>query len=262
MHHNRRISIEAFSRGTIDALNNSLAKPPSNRHRRQHSTASQLSNISITSDDSSATKKAPPPPVGEETPAIYRPEDTLPGTADGLPQQSQISPIRYSLQSIKSLFRRSAGAMTTYIFITKAGVVDQSDLEHSVSLHRRNANEIVTFKMAPDTYVGHSRLEETLKYLGDSLPNLQEIVLYSQVYTLEELNTLGPTLARFGQLRKFSIMDAMDDPPDVPSTLTQIVNIWASECPSLQQVRFKSDSWWEPRQPESEQTGDADSEQN
>lgn len=88
------------------------------------------------------------------------------------------------MKALKAMFRRSRLQGQELIEVKKPGSIDRKGLESAVSAHRGLLHEVISFKMAAPSYIAYSRLAEALEYLSMTLPNVQDIVLYAQVYTL------------------------------------------------------------------------------
>jgi len=215
-------------------------------HNRQLSEVSTISFISTTSSELSVVTRRSSSFSEELRPFIYRQQESIPGTVDAIRPEPSRNPLKAIL---KTVFRRSwqSAAPNTAVVVQTPGLVDNTTLRQAL---KTGHGGTTSFKMSPQSYVGYGQLEETLDYLYEYLPNLEEIVLSSQVYILEELDRLTPSIARFSKLRSLTIHDALDDPPTVCPTLTNIISQWAAGLPSLLRVQFRSDTWWEPVLPE------------
>ncbi|KAG8944093.1 hypothetical protein FRC04_002186 [Tulasnella sp. 424] len=277
--HSRRISIETFSRASLDGgsvVNLAEEQASSSRrpsfdalvrakeeYRSHNRNTSVVSTISTATESSVHTRQSSV--SSDPGTFIHQEEEYVPGTHDAIvpsfsPTHSPHISGKATVKHLKAAFRRSLGlggkALATEIVVKKHGVIDQSALEDAVLGHSAPLSEVLSFKITSShSYIGYNQLAETLDYLSHTLPALQEITLYSQVYTLEELNNLSPYLSRFAQLRSFAVLDVRDDPPEVCPTLCKIITLWALARPTLQRVQFKIDSWWEPTMPHEAQKG-------
>ncbi|KAG8985267.1 hypothetical protein FRB95_004947 [Tulasnella sp. JGI-2019a] len=169
---------------------------------------------------------------------IVNPEDDM---MDDVPQREpRARPISQVFDSVvKSIFRFSPPS--PHLIWRAVGPVNLKAVE---ALAKAREGGVLSFKMARGSYVPHSRLAETLEHLAVVMPTVQTLVLVSQIYTLEELNGLAPSLAKFVNLRSISIFDAMDDPPTESSTIGGILKGWGLSCPTLHTVQFSRSTAW------------------
>ncbi|KIO24301.1 hypothetical protein M407DRAFT_213134 [Tulasnella calospora MUT 4182] len=271
--HSRRISIETFSRAGLNGglvVNLAEEQASSSRrpsfdalvrakeeHRSHNRNLSVVSTISTATESSTHTRRSSV--SSDPGTFIHREEENVPGCQEGIissfaATNSPHIPGKTTVKHLKAAFRRSLGlgakALASEIVVKKHGIIDQDALEDALLGHTAPLSEVTSFKITSShSYIGYNQLVETLDYLSHTLPALQEIILYSQVYTLEELNNLSPYLSRFAQLRSFAVLDIRDDPPEVCPTLCKIITLWALARPTLQRVQFIAESWWEPTAP-------------
>jgi len=106
---------------------------------------------------------------------------------------------------------------------------------------------VVSFKMAPNAYLGHSQLGDTLEFLSRALPDVREVVLFSQFYIMEELDKATVHIERFHNLQSIEIHDTYGGPPDAESTLSRIFGRWGVAAPSLRRVQLRRETAWAPK---------------
>ncbi|KAG8925579.1 hypothetical protein FRC01_009967 [Tulasnella sp. 417] len=121
--------------------------------------------------------------------SVHRKEEIVSGTQAFASTHSPYIPGKTAVKRLKAAFCRSLGlgakALPFEIVIKKHGLIDQNALEDALVDHTAPLSEVTSFKITSShSYIGYNRLVETLDYLSQTLPSLQEIVLYSQVYIL------------------------------------------------------------------------------
>jgi len=264
----KRYSIEAYDRAGTDNLRREISElidssltsndpPDSKAEARGHSRMSSITSQTSTLTDASTISSSTIDTRRSSVTSDYAPMVVLPdnSTSHSAADASRPSAFVTPLSALKAVWRRSKqfGRDRDVISIKKPGLMDTETLGKLVDDQR--GGQVLAFRMSPGSYVGYGRLVETIDILSKTIPEVHDVAIHSQIFTLEELNTIEHCLGRFHSLRRLAILDVEDEPPSDCSTLSKITSLWGVACPTLEHVQFKKNVWWAPFTEGEKQTG-------
>lgn len=216
-------------------------------HKRDVSTSSVASNNTISSFTTTSTDSDVENEQDITDEKLVREPDGDLNPADDAPPASRGSYL-YSLADLAATTishylypkRQVLSNRPRKVTWTKPGRVHLHDIVAEL-----NTGNVAAFQMLPGSYLPHSQLAQTFSCLKETVPMIRELVMISQIYTLEELNLITSSLKYFPDLRSLSILDVMDEPPEDNTRIMSVLAEWKATCPSLETVQLSKSTVWE-----------------